>query len=65
MEALLRNDYAFQQLYNCSFYNVSDVPLERRANVPMGLFVLTLSIVEWVIIFLWIFKQNSIKYFTQ
>ena len=39
MESFIRRDSEFQMLYNCSFYNVSDIPLEQRVNFPIGAFV--------------------------
>ena len=46
MESFIRRDAEFERLYNCSFYNVSDVPLEQRANVPMGALIFSISIIE-------------------
>ena len=46
MENFIHRDAEFQRLYNCSFYNVSDIPLEKRANVPIGAFIFTVSFVE-------------------
>jgi hypothetical protein len=48
MERWIRNDEEFQRLFNCSFYNVSDIPLDRRENVLYGLFLIIVSIVEIV-----------------
>ena len=58
MEQLIRRDANFQRLYNCSFYNVSDIPLEKRINVPIGLTISTVSIVEEVFSFLFIYLRN-------
>ena len=49
MEKLIRRTAEFQLLYNCSFYNVSDIPLEKRANVPMGAMIFSIAFVEEVI----------------
>jgi hypothetical protein len=38
----------FQLLYNCSFYNVSDIPLENRRNVPLGILELAIITIELV-----------------
>lgn len=51
MELFIRHDSEFQRLYNCSFYNISAVPLERRSNFPIGISFMTISLVEAVIIF--------------
>ena len=49
MEKLIRRTAEFQLLYNCSFYNVSDIPLEKRANVPMGAMIFSIAFFEEVI----------------
>jgi hypothetical protein len=36
MELYLFNKPKFQQLYNCTFYNVNDLPLEERAHSVIG-----------------------------
>ena len=46
MESFIRRDAEFKMLYNCSFYNVSDIPLEQRASFPIGAFVFTVSFIE-------------------
>ena len=46
MESFIRRDAEFKRLYNCSFYNVSDVPLEQRANVPMGALIFGIAFIE-------------------
>ena len=51
MELFIRQDDEFKRLYNCSFYNVSDIPLEKRTNVPIGGFILAVSFTEEVITF--------------
>ncbi|KAH7700799.1 Protein SRT-23 [Aphelenchoides avenae] len=38
-----RNDY--ERLYNCSLYNVTDVPLEKRQSILLGTFFTTCFIV--------------------
>ena len=48
MELFIRNDSEFQRLYNCSFYNVSDIPLELRAHFPIGALIFTLAFVQEV-----------------
>jgi hypothetical protein len=48
MEQIWRNTSEFQLLFNCSFYNVSDVPLSKRANFPLGIFVMFITISETV-----------------
>lgn len=37
MNRLLFEPETFSRLYNCSSYNVSDVPLAQRQNPPMGI----------------------------
>lgn len=49
MEQLIRYDADFQRLYNCSFYDVSAIPLERRTNIPIGFFFLSISFIELVL----------------
>jgi hypothetical protein len=46
--ALIRNDTAFQQLYNCTFYDYRSIPLAQRRNIPVGVALATLGIVQWV-----------------
>ena len=46
MENFIRRDDEFQLLYNCSFYNVSEIPLERRANVKTGALIFAISFIE-------------------
>ena len=46
MESYIRRDAEFERLYNCSFYNVSDIPLEQRANVPMGALIFSIAFIE-------------------
>jgi hypothetical protein len=48
MDQIWRNTTEFQLLFNCSFYNVSDVPLSKRANVPLGIFATFITISETV-----------------
>ena len=33
----MSGDREFQLLFNCSFYNVEDIPLEQRKNLSLGL----------------------------
>jgi hypothetical protein len=51
MERWYKNDSEFQRLYNCSFYQISEVPLERRQTVSLGIFYITASIVQIVSFF--------------
>ena len=46
MERFIFRDAEFDRLYNCSFYNVSDLPLEQRANVPMGALIFSIALIE-------------------
>jgi hypothetical protein len=46
--ALLRNDTEFQQLYNCTFYDYRSIPLAQRRNIPVGIALATLGIIQWV-----------------
>jgi hypothetical protein len=48
MERFIRNDSNFQLLFNCSFYNVSDLPLHNRKGIFYGLVLLLTSLVEMV-----------------
>ena len=48
MERFIRQDAEFQRLYNCSFYNVSDIPREQRINVPMGALIFSVALTEEV-----------------
>ena len=48
MEQFIRQTSEFQRLYNCSFYDISAIPLERRVNVPIGVFVMSISLIEEV-----------------
>lgn len=48
MEWYIRRDAEFEQLYNCSFYNVSDIPLEQRADVLYGSFSVAVASIEEV-----------------
>jgi hypothetical protein len=51
MERWYKNDSDFQRLYNCSFYQISEVPLERRQTLSLGIFYITASIVQIVSFF--------------
>ena len=46
MESFIRRDAEFRRLYNCSFYNISIIPLEKRANVPIGALIFAVSFIE-------------------
>ena len=46
MELFIRRGAEFERLYNCSFYNVSDIPLEKRQNIPIGALIFTVSFME-------------------
>jgi len=35
------NDY--ERLYNCSIYNIDQIPLEKRQHKILGIFVISLS----------------------
>ncbi|KAF7625933.1 hypothetical protein Mgra_00002984 [Meloidogyne graminicola] len=35
----------YQELYNCTAYNVSDIPLENRQHIPIGLMFLFLGLI--------------------
>jgi hypothetical protein len=48
MEQFLHNDTDFQFLYNCTFYNVSDIPLENRRNISLGILELLIIAIELV-----------------
>lgn len=48
MESYIRNDAEFRRLYNCSFYNVSKISLEDRVNLPLGVSIMTVSIIQLV-----------------
>jgi ABC-type long-subunit fatty acid transport system fused permease/ATPase subunit len=48
MDELFRNSHEFRRLYNCSFYNVSDVPFAQRQNIVEGMVFLTMGVVEEV-----------------
>ena len=65
MEFFIRRDDEFQRLYNCSFYNVSDIPLEKRVNMLIGGSVFVVSFIEEAIIFqfyfIFIFKHEKIE----
>jgi hypothetical protein len=45
---LLRNDTEFQQLYNCTFYDFRRIPVENRRNIPVGVALAVLGIIQWV-----------------
>ncbi|KAH7698246.1 Protein SRT-33, partial [Aphelenchoides avenae] len=42
---LIVNPEYFHRMYNCSFYNVSELPLEKRQRVGHGIVLLTCGIV--------------------
>lgn len=74
MERFIRNDADFKRLFNCSFYNISKIPLEERVNVPLGTFWLTVCSVETVsdlcklrfcIFTLYIIHKKTEKHFPQ
>ena len=46
MELFIRRGDEFERLYNCSFYNVSDISLEKRTNIPIGALIFTVSFIE-------------------
>jgi hypothetical protein len=48
MERFFRNDSEFQLLFNCSFYKVSDVPLEKRSNILLGIVFMLFALTEMV-----------------
>lgn len=51
MESFIRHDAEFKRLYNCTFYNVSGIPLEKRASVPIGAMVFAVAFIEEGILF--------------
>jgi hypothetical protein len=47
MNLFLRNPNGeFDRLYNCSFYSVDSVPVEKRQHFLLGLFFLTIGVIE-------------------
>ena len=48
MNTFFHNDTEFDRLYNCSFYNITDISLEERASVPIGGLIFMLSLIEAV-----------------
>jgi hypothetical protein len=48
MDLFIRRPAEFDQLYNCSFYNVSAIPLEKRQHISLGFAFVTLGIIEEV-----------------
>lgn len=47
MEVFLFRPDTYERLYNCSVYEVADVPLERRQHPMLGcLFLMTFTIYE-------------------
>lgn len=60
MERIIRNDDEFRRFYNCSFYNVSHIPLELRQNIPLGIFYVVVSILELVRASIYILKPKAI-----
>ena len=46
MESFIRLDPQFQMLYNCSFYSISDVPFEKRVNLPIEALIFAVSFIE-------------------
>ena len=50
MEQFFQRDADFERLYNCSFYNVSAISMEERANAPLGAVIMAISTIEMVCI---------------
>jgi hypothetical protein len=48
MEQMVLNTAEFRQLYNCSIYNVTIVPLEQRQNLLLGIIFVLISVIEEV-----------------
>jgi hypothetical protein len=46
---LLRNDTDFQRLYNCTVYDYRSIPLAQRRNLPAGVALAALGIIQWVL----------------
>jgi hypothetical protein len=59
MEVYLFDQVKYQQLYNCSFYNVSRIPLEDRAHPYWGVFYLTFYVIFMVTLKIFIKKPIS------
>lgn len=49
MERFLLHSEDYQKYYDvCGNYNVSDIPLSERQNIPLGVFFLTIGLIELV-----------------
>jgi hypothetical protein len=48
MEQFLLNTPDFHRLYNCSFYDVSSVPLAQRQHVLLGVVFVVITVVQVV-----------------
>jgi hypothetical protein len=48
MEAMFMDTPVYRRLYNCSFYEVSSVPLEKRQHVVLGVALAVISLIEEV-----------------
>ncbi|KAI6170908.1 hypothetical protein M3Y97_01103600 [Aphelenchoides bicaudatus] len=45
MDVVLRRRDFYHQMYNCSFYSVDSIPIERRKHVAYGCFLIALFII--------------------
>ncbi|KAI1698596.1 serpentine type 7TM GPCR chemoreceptor srt domain-containing protein [Ditylenchus destructor] len=45
MDLILFHPAEYESLYNCSFYNVEDVPLERRQHIVLGWIFIVLFVI--------------------
>ena len=49
MEQFLFQTERFQRIYNCSFYSVDSVPVDKRQNIPFGILLLIVGLFEEVL----------------
>ena len=48
MDLYFRNGTKYHLLYNCTFYNTSAIPIEKRINIPLGIIILIVSSTQLV-----------------
>lgn len=48
MRQFLLNTDEYRRWYNCTSYKVDVIPLERRQNIPVGVFLITVGLIETV-----------------
>nr|CAD2185477.1 unnamed protein product [Meloidogyne enterolobii] len=51
MELYLFNQNEYERLYNCSIYNIDQIPLEKRQHKILGIFFIILSTI-YVILYI-------------